>query len=572
MIEDVYEPLGRYRDEFEEKFASLAREKFAELTAASGIDVGANRALAKKIHRLEAAAGSQRTRKLLFGLLIALGLILIALGFVGAVVTGGSAQGAGDVVGACVFAVALGIAVGIFALVLFRRASARLAELERKIEAGKLTAWEQMAPLNDLYTWDIPVKLIEATVPRLAYDPYFTVGRLDSLRNRYGWSDAFNDGKSIVFAQSGEINGNPFVFGQYLEMTWGEKTYVGTKTISWTEWETDAEGRRRRVTRHETLHAQVTKPIPVYTESKVLVYGNDAAGNLSFSREPSGLDNATGLWGKFRKYRRLRELRAFSRNLKDESQFTLMANEEFETWFHAKDRDDEVEFRLLFTPIAQTQMLLLMKDRAVGYGDDFTFVKRRKVNLLASSHLDRAVIDTDPERFHNWDYDAAKKFFLEFNARYFKDAYFAFAPLLAIPLYQQTRTHEDIWREALGEPSSFWEHESIANYYGEELFRHPACVTRSLLKTRQVSRDAHGSEIEVTSHGYRSVDRVDCQSVYGGDGRWHEVEIPWKEYLPVERSRILRLTEGATPAEEFGREAESAGSGIYRRSILSYLA
>ena len=31
MIEDVYEPLARYRDEFREKFAALAREKFKEL-------------------------------------------------------------------------------------------------------------------------------------------------------------------------------------------------------------------------------------------------------------------------------------------------------------------------------------------------------------------------------------------------------------------------------------------------------------------------------------------------------------------------------------------------------------
>ena len=45
MIEDVYEPLARYRDEFREKFATLAREKFKELTDRSGVDVRANRAL-----------------------------------------------------------------------------------------------------------------------------------------------------------------------------------------------------------------------------------------------------------------------------------------------------------------------------------------------------------------------------------------------------------------------------------------------------------------------------------------------------------------------------------------------
>ena len=40
-----------------------------------------------------------------------------------------------------------------------------------------------------------------------------------------------------------------------------------------------------------------------------------------------------------------------------------------------------MEFRLLFTPVAQMQMLALMKDNEVGYGDDFTFLKDHKVNL-----------------------------------------------------------------------------------------------------------------------------------------------------------------------------------------------
>lgn len=50
----------------------------------------------------------------------------------------------------------------------------------------------------------------------------------------------------------------------------------------------------------------------------------------------------------------------------------------------------EVEFRLLFTPVAQTQMLNLMKDTKVGYGDVFTFIKQRKVNVLMSEHLSDA--------------------------------------------------------------------------------------------------------------------------------------------------------------------------------------
>ncbi|MBQ6010238.1 MAG: hypothetical protein IJL17_17030, partial [Kiritimatiellae bacterium] len=384
-----------------------------------------------------------------YGFLIAIGFGGAVAALMGAIATNGAGS---QSQGLCILGVVVGVVLGVAAVFLFNAASELLDSLQSRRAARESAAWRQMEPLNRLYTWDMTVKLIEATVPRLEFDPYFSDDRLATLRRQYGWNDSFNAGKSIIFAQSGVINGNPFVFGHYLDMEWGEKTYEGTLDISWTELEEDENGEEREVVRYETLYAHVTKPIPVYSEKKLLIYGNDAAPNLSFSREPSGLTGKDGeFWSGIRKKWRLSRLKAYSRNLDDDSDFTLMSNHEFETWFHAKERDNEVEFRLLFTPVAQTQMLNLMKDATVGYGDDFTFVKRRKVNMLQSWHLDEATIDTDPSRFHGWDYDAAFAAFVKFNERYFKDAYFSLAPLLAIPLYQQMRTHEEIWKGVFGD-------------------------------------------------------------------------------------------------------------------------
>ncbi len=570
MIEDVYEPLARYRDEFRQKFAKLAREKFKELTDRSGIDVRANRALVAEIRHLQRQADSAGTKKTCYGCLMAVGFVCAALALIGMLAMNGPDKQAQ---GVCVLGIVAGLALGIVMIPLFNAVAELLANLQSRISKKTGIAWEQMEPLNRLYTWDVTVKLIESTVPRLEFDPYFTAGRLATLHGQYGWDDSFNDGKSIIFAQSGVINGNPFVFGHYLDMEWGEKTYEGTKEISWTEWEEDANGKERPVRRHETLHAHVTKPIPVYNEHKILVYGNDAAPNLSFSRQPSGLTEEGGLLGSLRKKWRLSRLKAYSRNLDDDSNFTLMSNHEFETWFHAKDRDHEVEFRLLFTPVAQTQMLNLMKDTTVGYGDDFTFLKQRKINLLFSKHLNEATIDTDPSRFHNCDYDAAAAFFISFNERYFKDAYFSLAPLLAIPLYQQMRTHEEIWKDVLGHrASSFWEHEAVANYHGESKFEHPSCITRSILKTRIVNREDGESTIAVTAHGHKGVERVDYEEVYGGDGRWHDVPVPWTEYLPVQRTSNMCICEKDTPSDIFRKRAAASGDSAYRRSILSFLA
>ena len=571
MIEDVYEPLARYRDEFRQKFSALTREKFDELTKRSGIDVKANRALVAEIKRIQKRADSAGSKKSCCGCLMAVGFVGAVAALVGAMALDESES---DAQGLCAVGVIAGIVLGISMIPFFRAAAKLLSDLQSRVAAKKNAAWKQMEPLNRLYTWDMTVKLIEATVPRLAFDPYFTADGLASLHEQFGWDDSFNDGKSIIFAQSGVINGNPFVFGHYLDMEWGEKTYEGTLDISWTEWEEDSDGKSRPVRRRETLRAHVTKPIPVYSEQKVLVYGNDAAPNLSFSREPSGLTGTDGaVWGSIRKKWRLSRLKAYSRNLDDDSDFTLMSNEEFETWFHAKDRDHEVEFRLLFTPVAQTQMLNLMKDKAVGYGDDFTFIKQRKVNVLFSKHLSEATIDTDPARFHNWDYDAAAAFFVSFNERYFKDAYFALAPLLSIPLYQQTRTHEEIWKGVLdGRASSFWEHEAVANYHGEDKFKHPSCITRSILKTHVLQREDGESSIAVTAYGYRGAERVDYVEVRGGDGEWHDVPVAWTEYLPVQRTSNICLSERSAPSDRFRQMASASPASAFRRSILSFLA
>ena len=63
MIEDVYEPLARYRDEFRARFHDLAVTKFKELTKASGIDFNGNRKLVAVVRREEYEASTARGRK-----------------------------------------------------------------------------------------------------------------------------------------------------------------------------------------------------------------------------------------------------------------------------------------------------------------------------------------------------------------------------------------------------------------------------------------------------------------------------------------------------------------------------
>ncbi|MBP5300087.1 MAG: hypothetical protein J6Y80_01655 [Victivallales bacterium] len=566
MIQDVYEPLEKYQNEFREAFAKNASEEFERLVRASGVDSAANRHTCRELYQRETertAALASRVRWRFGGffiwVLIVAGIILAAWPFIPQdwldygfwqeyiaptrenwyFFTGGGA--------------ALAYLLFVFYWKVVRRKLAGYAELLerllRRIEELRQEAWRQLAPLNALYDWDIAPRLIQKTVPRLEFDPFFTQGRLAELHRNFGWDDSFNSDKSVLGSQSGVINGNPFVFGRFLGMHWGETTYHGYLDISWTERVKDSKGNWHTVTRHERLHASVTKPSPVYTESACVLYGNDAAPSLTFTHKPTGIAGKDDLLSRLKKRREFKKLKKFSENLEDESQYTMMSNHDFEVLFHADDRNDEVEFRLLFTPLAQIQMLKLLEDTQVGFGDDFTFVKQHKINALFPRHLQQFSLDTDPRQFHDFDLERARRNFQSRQEQFFKHAYFGLAPLLSIPLYQQLRTHENIYGDILSRRACFWEHEALANYCGEGKFAHPQCVTRNLLKTRVASREKGTTSLAVTAYGYRTVKHVTYISKWGGDGRTHQVPVEWLEYLPVERTSELLIAEQESPSD-----------------------
>ena len=267
----------------------------------------------------------------------------------------------------------------------------------------------------------------------------------------------------------------------------------------------DSNGNTRRVRRYETLTATVEKPIPVYLNDKLLIFGNEAAPDLDFSRHPSDLSGAeSGLWNSIKRSGRLSKLKKLARNLDDDSNFTMMSNEEFELLFHATDRNHEVQFRLLFTPLAQQQMVNLLNDKTVGFGDDFHFIKDNMINLIIAKHFDDVSFSHDPAQFRGYEVENMRRYFCRYNEAFFKTLYFALAPLLIIPLYQQTRTRQAIWQQGAENTSSSWEHEAIANYYGDDKFNHPACITQSILKTRSTPADENNERlVEVTAYGFR---------------------------------------------------------------------
>ena len=383
--------------------------------------------------------------------------------------------------------------------------------------------------------------------------------------------------------QSGSILGNPFILERNFVREIRDHTYEGRLTIHWTT--VSGSGKNRTVIHHsQTLIAHVTKPRPEYFEETWLVYGNEAAPRLSFSRGPSGVEkmNEKQLKKYVENFYNDLDKKTKNRGL-DKKPFTMMSNEEFEALFKAVNRDNDVEFRLLFTPLAQKNMLDLIKN-GKPYGDDFHFIKNKELNYIKSAHMQKADIDSDPNRFRSHDYDKAKNYFVNYIDNYFTAFYFDFAPLLCIPLYQQHIAFEEIFKGTLDPNLTSFETEVMANKFDQSLFKHIDSSTPAILKREFVKKNGNeGDEVNIHAYSYKAIPHTEYVTKMGGDGLPHQVPVVWYEYIPLEQVTPMAVQTCITTEKKFRYNIQNQalrdflsrlsdkGIIIYQRGLISFL-
>ncbi len=576
MVEDIYDPLDEYVNTFAPRFRQVAKDTFAQLSKEAGVDINANRQTCKQLYKAQGDLKSVKSK-------LCWTIFLCVVMWGGAIGGGIAIYNMYDSFESWeIVLIATGIATALLLLfwkiqpLIKRLKSERNGLIEKTTKLEKET-WQQMAPLNRLYDWDILTRMMTQTVPKLEFDSYFTTQRLADLQEVYGWDGTFNQERSVIYSHSGLINGNPFVLCRTRKMEMGTKTYYGHKTIYWTTRERGSDGKMHTVRHSETLTASVTAPYPGYYEKTRLIYGNTAAPDLKFYRKQSGLANCEGSLS----YRwQRRKLRKKSRDLTS-NDFAMMTNEEFEVAFDTSNRNSNQQYALLFTPLAQANMLKLLKDSSASYGDDFDFEKNCMINTILPDHIQSIDLDMNPHQYQNFDYDKAEKDFYDINAQYFRAIYFCFAPLLCVPMYQQIRSQENIYGRDMQRHSAFWEHEALANFWGQDHFKHPQCVTDCILKTKKEQTSGDSSSVTVYAYGYRVEQRISYITKWGGDGRTHQVPVYWDEYLPVTGKRRMDIAEDNhyddAKANQHQRIAhvtevlKDSGMDVYRRHIVSKL-
>jgi hypothetical protein len=519
-MEYIHHPVDQFRDVLADRFKDKARALFDHMARVSGVDTALNRQSAGELRVLRDA--QDRSTTTLAGLY---GLLLLAV-IGGLAVASALPRGQHTWYADAGVAAALVIAI-VASLLLLPRIVARhgsLKALHAQIQTKSAEAERQLAPLRHLLTGNIFPALMSQTMPVIQFDRRMSQGFLENLHTHFGWTDVFNTDRSIQFVHCARLRGNPVLIVRSVRHWIAPMRYDGSLRIDWTESDRTPNGEVRTISRTETLSASIYRPYPYFCDETHILFFSQAAPDLSFSRaSPSDLGAQ------------------FSRLLDGTKGATRMANRKFDELFAASDIDHEVQFRLLFTPLAQEEMVKILKDQTAGFGPEFSFHKDRMVCRIWSKALEKVDLRGVFSGSATADLDAWRRSFVDQQYALFRAIYAALAPLLAIPLFQQLAPRWNSEAERARPEPCFWELEAIANEIGEKRFRHSASETRNLLKVRTTFSHANMQDATVTAHGFRSEARTAHERVRGGDGQWHDVPVQWKEYFPVANMSALRV-------------------------------
>ncbi|WP_339020780.1 hypothetical protein [Spiroplasma endosymbiont of Atherix ibis] len=161
---------------------------------------------------------------------------------------------------------------------------------------------------------------------------------------------------------------------------------------------------------------------------------SDLIPNLSYIRRPQNLNslNLKKLNEFINKNKELLEKKAIN-SIKENKSFNLMNNTEFESYFNVQSRSNEIEFRRLFTPIAQKNMIELIVDLKSGFGDDFILEKKGMITTIKSNRIKNWYFDQNPADYISFSLESIKEKFFRINNTQFKHMYFTIAPILATP-------------------------------------------------------------------------------------------------------------------------------------------
>ena len=562
--EKLLEPLKYYKTEVAKNFLDKLTDNFENLLRKSGIDIEANKKSVSdyneiskvKVKNEKKLKWAERFYILFFYIFIF--LIIYEIDIIRTIKNLYDLNK--NIQDPILRALLIGIGAVVLGILNFKyirgkkkQLNKSIKEIETELVLKKEECYSQVNPLLSLFESNTANKIVTEIIPTLVLDKNFKIERYADLVENFEMPTKLQNNFSTKDIISGEILGNPFIIIKSLCNRVIDQKYTGSLTVSWEETYRDSNGERKTRTVSQTLHASIIKPKQIFEDKIDLIYGNDAAEHLHFSREPKFIHEFSEK--KLAKYvkKSEKELKKKTENaIKTGQTFLEMGNSEFDVLFGALNRDNEVEFRVLFTPIAQRNILEVLKDK--DFGDDFAFRKINKLNNV--SNQNDWILNIDKSYYEDFSYEIIKEKYYDINKRYLNNFYRLFLPILAIPVYHQHKAQKYIYQEKYNYNYNPYTSEAAANLLGAELFSHEESNTPSILKTKTLRVEGDADLIEVISQSYKAVERTEYVPMRVGDGRVYNVPVNWIDYVPLAAKGRMELKKLDIEENEFEKSLD----------------
>ena len=542
----VYEPLKMFENKYKHEVEETAIDTLNELIKKSKVDEAENEMLVKKYQKaLDESNEADKILSKYHNIKIFINVLVVLLICVGVFMLYTHTSTLYIVLGSIFIVIAIGLIIYNIQRInkIIKHRAEISDELNKKEKEALNACYAQVAPLLDLFDFNMASNIVEKACPMIQMDDYFNSERLQLLIKHFGYKPDNDPKTSSILVQSGTLNENPFIVLRNRVQGTRMQTFQGTRLITWTETYTDSDGHTHTRTRTQTLVATVSKPVPNYYNETYLVYGNEAGSNLKFSRKPTYF-NRDADQKEIDKYVRKHEddLEKYAEKQANKGRnFTPLSNSEFEILFNALDRNNDVEFRLLFTPLAQNNEVdLITKNKY--YGDDFTFRKYGPINYLHSEHIQSFDLSQDPRKYYSFNIKQIRTNFTTYVNDYFRNVYFELAPLLAIPIYQQHSPSGWVYDDSLFNNFPEYVDEVMANKFNSALLKPANAVTENIYKVKNVRKVGQSDLVTITADSFFSKKEVEFVPTLGLDGRLHNVSVFYDAYYPISKDTDIVLS------------------------------
>ncbi len=529
---------------YSQQLTQYSTELFEKLAKESKVDVGQNQITCNEYYKAKTQQDKYKksisSSRVLLIVRCVLCILVVVISFLAALIF----EGAGRIISIVLIVVSLGVLIGypIYYNKKKKNDDSLLGKFTEIADKYQEEASEQRRPLwNRIYP-NRADELIRKVIPLIHIDLNFDINRYAYRVKKFGLPRSEGDKEaSVIFSKSGRINGNPFLILREKYHHDERKTYVGTRTVMVRRSYRDSKGHTHYTSSPEVLTAYHSEIAPFYDFSQVLIFGSEAAPDLTFSRQPVlKKDDLSNIKKIIKRNDKLLEKESIKQRNDNDPTTNLQkrSNEEFDSLFFARDRNNEVQFRLRFTPLAQINRVDLIKNSP--YGDDFCFFKSKRLNYILTNHSLDYSVDFDCGGQYIFDFKVRRDRFIQTRSDYFKSFYYQLAPLLCVPLYQQHKPFEYIYGREYGFSVSPYDHEAMSNRVPASFLRPKGASTDRILKSKYIRSVADFDLISVESVSYHANPQTILIPKTASDGNVYNVSVSYYTY-----SRVSKVTEFA---------------------------